>query len=301
MATTPEASGGEKGESLFRAILKTLPTPMVIAVIGMVSTHKLEQWKDDESNVRLYTELMSRREESDNALRKDMFAQILQPFVQQGGASLDSRVLNLELLVQNIHESFELGPLFKDLMRQIAAEPDASRREKLTTRIEVSARDVRNKQLFIVQEAGAYKVLRDITLPVDDVVTLDPIELTLPGANGIKRRYQVTLEPPGDPVNGDVRVNLLVMTLERGDGKPVDVDKDNTNVSFDLGQFDFPMIRNTRLSDDQRFAIVVNGISREQKRISLTFVCFPGTRASLREMPYVDEILEKLRGVSANR
>jgi len=64
------------------------------------------------TNTRIYLELTSKREESESALRKDMFVSIIESFLRPGAATLDERVLNLELLSYNFHESLNLKPLF---------------------------------------------------------------------------------------------------------------------------------------------------------------------------------------------
>jgi len=63
-------------------------------------------------------------------------------------------------------------------------------------------------------------------------------------------------------------------------------------VDFDVGFFSSPMIDNTRLSNDQRVAIVLTDMSPFGANVSLVY--FPGSRASLREKPYYEEILRKL-------
>jgi hypothetical protein len=52
------------------------------------------------------------------------------------------------------------------------------------------------------------------------------------------------------------------------------------------------MIDNTRLSNDQRVAIVLTDLNSAGASLSLVY--FPGSRASLREKPYYEEILQKL-------
>ena len=59
-----------------------------------------------------------------------------------------------------------------------------------------------------------------------------------------------------------------------------------------MGFFSTPMIDNTRLSNDQRVALVLSDMN--QYGASLSLVYFPGSRASLREKPYYEEILRKL-------
>ena len=81
-----------------------------------------------ETNARLYSELTSRREESESALRKDMFTSIIKSFLRSGQqATLEQKVLNLELLVYNFHESLNLKPLFLHIQRQVENSPQRAR------------------------------------------------------------------------------------------------------------------------------------------------------------------------------
>ena len=106
-----------------------LLTAVTVAVIGfmgsnylkdreMRETQERERTQIAETNTRVWVELMSKREESESALRKDMFVSIIQSFLHSGSASLDERVLNLELLSYNFHESLNLKPLFIYLDRK---------------------------------------------------------------------------------------------------------------------------------------------------------------------------------------
>ena len=95
-------------------------TAVAIALLGFKSSEFLNRRQAIETNTRLYSELMSKREESESALRKDMFQTIIGSFVTASGkGDLDSSVLNLELLAYNFHESLNLKPLFLDLKRRI--------------------------------------------------------------------------------------------------------------------------------------------------------------------------------------
>jgi hypothetical protein len=116
-----------------------LLTAITVAVIGLIGSTYLkdreltgnalqERMQAYDTNVRVYTDLMSRREESESALRKDMFVSIIQSFLRPGASSLDERVLNLELLSYNFHESLNLKPLFFYLERQIRSSGDAKKK-----------------------------------------------------------------------------------------------------------------------------------------------------------------------------
>jgi len=52
------------------------------------------------------------------------------------------------------------------------------------------------------------------------------------------------------------------------------------------------MIDNTRLSNDERCAVVLNAFDTESADITLVF--FPGAYASLKEKPYYQEVVANL-------
>src|ERR671918_33791 len=99
-----ERGAGGKTAVIFPSLGGVAPAA-VVALLGIVGSHYLEEKQAIDTNVRLYTELMSKREESESALRKDMFASIidtfLKPQLSAQALSLDVRVLNLELLAYN--------------------------------------------------------------------------------------------------------------------------------------------------------------------------------------------------------
>ena len=99
----------------------------------------------NETNVRIYTELMSRREEAESALRKDMFVSMIQSFLKPGSGSLDEKVLNLELLSYNFHESLNLKPLFVYIDRQIRDSREPAKKDYLE-RLQRVATEITRKQ-----------------------------------------------------------------------------------------------------------------------------------------------------------
>jgi hypothetical protein len=66
---------------------------------------------------------MSRREESEATLRKEMFQSIIGSFFDPSANSLDVQLLKMELLAHNFHEALSLTPLFIHLRRSILNAP----------------------------------------------------------------------------------------------------------------------------------------------------------------------------------
>src|SRR5262245_28208337 len=132
-----------------------LLTALAVAYVGLMGSRVLEERQSRDTNARLYSELMSRREEAESTLRKDVLGAILQEYLQASPTDPDAKVLQLELLSNNFHESLDLRPLFHDLQRKLLKSPLSADRDALLARIESLAREVTSKQLFTLQGRGA--------------------------------------------------------------------------------------------------------------------------------------------------
>jgi hypothetical protein len=230
-----------------------LLTAMAVAVVGVKGSQVLDRRQAADTNARLYSELMSRREEAESNLRKDMFVSIIQPFLQPQAGELDTRVLNLELLAYNFHDSINLKPLFLDVQRRLGATGDPRRGEYLK-RLNRVARDITAKQLFSLEGHG--QSFRR---------TIDLVELATTGRFGIALEGETirvgdstcdvnlrVLEV--DPRLQQIRVRLEVKAPE---GAAVGSD---TRATFDVGFFDFPIIDNTRLANGLRCAVTLSAL-----------------------------------------
>ena len=264
---------------------------MAIAILGAKSSEFLNRRQAIETNTRLYSELMSKREESESALRKDMFQTIIGSFVTASGkGDLDSGVLNLELLAYNFHESLNLKPLFLDLKRRIAraasqAHSAAAREEyqDYQERLERVAREIARKQIIVLEGVGR-KYDRSVDLSTDPSgESLEPASLQLDSLHATIGLDILSV----DKVNKELEVSLSVETPDPKLGRQT------KTATFTVSYYDFPMIDNTRLPRGERCAIVLNGFSSYSADI--TVVLFPGAYASLKEKPYYSEVIESVR------
>ena len=151
----------KKGHRTWIEISQVVAMPLVTLVVGYLLNSSISSSQTRDSNLRLYADMMGRREEADSALRKDMFRSILDTFVAKTtGDKTDpeAEVLNLELLAYNFHESLDLGPLFKHVQRQLQARSkDAGEEPKdrsLLWRLERVAEEVKERQLAAISESG---------------------------------------------------------------------------------------------------------------------------------------------------
>jgi hypothetical protein len=297
-----ERDGWDKAEIVLKPV-GGLFTAIAVAVLGFWTSNYVrsrevreaalrERLQTRDTNARLYSELTSRREESESALRKDMFKSIIDSFLRSGQATSEQEVLNLELLVYNFHESLNLKPLFRHIQRTVK---DSPQRAEFLGRLNRVAEEVTKKQMLVISEGGtsfdATANLKTLAFrgPGGDVPSLAK-DLVL---DGITRNFKLEV------LDADTKSEGLQLrvTVRTGQGGRVET----TSTEFWLDYFDFPMIDNTRLPHDQRFAVVLNNFDAAGGSADITLAFFPGKYTGLREKPYYDEVLTKLLSESEKK
>lgn len=324
------SEGEKKQKRHWIEISQVVAMPIVTLVVGYLLNSSISTSQTRDSNLRLYADMMGRREEADSALRKDMFQSILQTFVSTapgGKGDPESQVLNLELLAYNFHESLDLGPLFKHVQRQLTTTEAAKRDPKdqgLLWRLERVAEEVKERQLAAISESGA--------------IERGELDVTKVGAGGWSLGRSMLHPKPGEMRGGatvclsftsndigmatlnstptphyrQFRVEFLDFAPDRREvelalavSKPLERERCETiqepaaeranietEAQFWIGPFGFPMIDNTRLSRSERCSVSVIRILDNTVTLAISY--FPASRASLKDKPYYDEVLQDL-------
>jgi hypothetical protein len=275
-------------------------TALAVAVVGIYGSSVLDRSRARDADVQLYAQLMSKREDAETLLRKDMFNSIIGTFLKPGstGYPYEQQVLNLELLAYNFHEALDLAPLFKHVYADILHSNDPTADEYMH-RLEKVAGEVKSKQIAALEESGG---------KLDTTINLDELDEHLEGMviinNVISPHSELTGGDPelqktqfkvealsADRKKKEIRVKLEVRPpLENGSS--ADPDSQASYSVFTVSPFDFPMIDNTRLPHGQRCALVVRNFG--DPSVAITLVYFPGSRASLKEKPFYDEAMHDL-------
>jgi hypothetical protein len=264
-----------------------LLTAVAVGSVGFMGSQVLNKRQSIDTNARLYSELMSRREESESSLRKDMFVSIIDKILQPSPGDLDAKVLNLELLAYNFHDSLDLKPLFLDVNRKLDGEPK-KKRDELEARLIVVAKEIAAKQLFSLEGHG-----RSFRRAVD----LEELKNAGPGGLALEgevvrigdQTCDISLRVlKADPEHQQIWVRVTVKATEGSD-------LPDTRATFEVGWYDFPMIDNTRLANGLRCAVTLANFSKKDGAAELTTTCFPGEYASLKDRPYYDEVIQKLQ------
>jgi hypothetical protein len=272
-----------------------LLTGIALALVGYFTTNVLEKQQAAETSQRLYAEIMSSREKADSDLRKEMFNAIIGAFLNPGKDNLSDKVLALELLAYNFHDVIDLSPLFKHVARAIDDSTD-NKRGELNSQLVRVASEVIDKQLAALSDAGVLEHMGVDFAEIDESEELPVTEYEVPmGARtaaddaGPMRYIRITALHRY-PETREIKVHLESGPKMRDDVAEIP----EVDIIFNVGFFDFPMIDNTRLPHSQRVAVALTRW-REGDGAQLALVYFPGSRASLKEKPYYDEVIEQLQ------
>jgi hypothetical protein len=311
-------------------ISQVVAMPIVTLVVGYLLNSSISTSQTRDSNLRLYADMMGRREEADSSLRKDMFKSILDTFVSSSPGAKgepEEQVLNLELLAYNFHESLDLGPLFKHVQRQLMSrvtdKPNA-KDQNLLWRLERVAEEVKERQLAAISESGAIERGElDVTKVGAGAWSLGKSVLhakagemrggaTLCLSFTSNNIGMATLDATATPHYRQFRIEFLDFAPDRREvelalavSKPLErerceniqepaIERANveTEAQFWVGPFGFPMIDNTRLSRSERCSVSVIRILDNSITVAISY--FPASRASLKDKPYYDEVLQDL-------
>jgi len=290
MASTPSKGSSEEipprdGWRKAQTVLAPLAVPLAVGIVGFLTSYYLSRTQERDTRARVYAELITQREQAESSLRKDMFVSIINTFLKPDKPSLDVQVLNMELLAYNFHESLNLKPLFAYIHRTIIASTEAQdQKDKFLDRLEKVAKDIAGKQMLVLEEVGQ-KFDTTIDLNAVDKQTAELITKTRT-LNGIDLTFRL-LPLKVDYDNQKIQFRLDIIPPGSSEIKKSE---------FWVGFYDFPMIDNTRLAKDQRCAVVLNTF--EEGHADVTVIYFPGSRASLKEKPFYEDVIANLQAAT---
>ncbi len=235
----------------------------------------------EESRYKLYTELLSRREEADTGVRRGVFEKVLGSYLNPTQGDIEQKAVALELLALNFHESVNLSPLFWQLDRQIAAEP-AKFREQHFAHLRRIAANVKDRQVEVLEVSG---VKRDGTISFDQIATAEPLvdeDLTFEDPDTRQaertRKRHFTVEV----VEHDAALRRLLVRVHDGRKQWV----------FWVDPFDFPLVDFARISKSERFAVILRSYTADSAQLS--FLYFPSSRSGAKDKPFIDDVLSDL-------
>ena len=286
-----------KADILLKALL-----PIAVAAVGYFSTSYLAERQRDQANylaereraqttAQFYTELLTKREEADSKLRQEVFKYIIDKFLAPQQDNLENQVLGLEMLAYNFHDSIALGPLFKAVYNKARVRSNS---RALTARLETVSREIADRQIASLADPEfRWGAEIDAFAPFKKAdfgsLTVFDKEISLPTQADVaaeKSKVHMTLFVLAvDRSRKSVQVQLVVESRE-----PF---QNILDATFWVSYFDLPMLDNTRFPNRQRLAVVLREFGADSAQLMI--VLFPEERASLKEKPYLDDLINEMR------
>ena len=280
--------GGAAPESNRRWLIKTLAMPAAICIVPLMFELFSHAHDERENQFRLYTELLSKREEADMNVRRGIFDKVFDKYLPPDTNDIDTRLVGLELMAANFHESVDISPLFWQLDRQVMKQGDAAARRTDLKELERIAGTVKARQIEGLEIAGRKtEISFDLELPPDQQKNFS-CDWRLPRVPG----------GPGEPpkgrhfdlglIKGDLdgrRLQLQLSYSTHGDTKQVLVW---------ASLYDFPLMNFTRIADEERVAVVLTRLDPESKSATVTLVYYPSSRSGIKDKPYIDDVMSRL-------
>ena len=280
-------------------MLQTLAMPVALVTLPLLYQWKAAEQADkgreesrlrdqSEQQFRLYTDLMSKREESDTAVRRGLFDKLMGTYLAPNPGDIGKRLVALELLSLNFHDSLNLSPLFWELAADIDKRPAGAARTELTEQLDRVAQQVKRRQSALLEVDGG-RLDRDIVLAHDrqgafvQVVTGGELERipddTGPKQPAGKREFTLTV------LDHDAkRRRLFVRVASPG----------LESLQFWLDPYDFPFVNFSRISRHERIAVVMRQYDADLNSARLSMLYFPSWRSGAKDKPYLDDLMARL-------
>lgn len=265
--------------------VNTLALPVALAVATIVYQYAAADRVATEGRDKLYTELLSKREEAEADVRRNVFEKVLGTALIPAQGDMEQRIVALELLALNFHESINLSPLYWQLARQIADEP-SERRDRYTKQLERIAENVKARQIELLDVFGAKREATIIFAEVARTNLLSPLisdKLTFkdPDVRGPQPEFERQFDV--EVVDHDAVLRRLLVRVH--DGKK--------QWTLWVDQFDFPLVDFVRISRWERFAVILGSYTADSA--SLRFLYFPSSRGGVKDKPFIDDVISGLR------
>ena len=259
-------------------VVTKVVTAASVLIAGIAIPVVLNHNEEKNRQSQLYVQIMSQREQSDSALRERMFnALISSYFGKEVSTEPEKQIMYLNLLTLNFQEFFDAKPLFEDLDKKLKGE---SRRK-----LQNIARQVADRQVNMLTNPDHTPV--DLMLCSEQQADCQSTAaFSIKGAN---RTYHFNVELL------DVGISEVSLRVSPSQGGTQPEGFDFKAIEFEVSYYDTPFMNNTRLTDGSRFAIALKNSDPTAKRVLLKVVTFPEEFMSLRDRPYFDEMLSKVR------
>jgi len=311
----PAKPGGVFTVDNLKWLIEKLTLPLVLAAITVVfqwyanqrsraEIAAADQRAQDESRIRLYTELLHKREDADTAVRRAVFDKLMDRYLSPDPKDLDDKLVALELLAVNFHDSLNLSPLFWQIDRQITSlgsRADPLLREHLM-RVSQGVKD--RQMAFLAPEDFAKPLPVDlaavpsIALPNEGCVAIEALTQGGQAASTLELNANYSdSDPQGLPVRHQRRFSVAVDCKDPLQQRLRLIVSDVATARrwiFWVDLYDFPLVTFTPMSRDERFALVLDRYDDGYGMAWLRLAYFPASRSGAKDKPHVADVMSRL-------
>ena len=271
-------------------LVATAAIPVTLAVVSSQYQSAQTERQATDARLRLYTELLSKREEADTGVRKGIFDKVIETYLKPAGQDLQGKLVALELLALNFNDSLDLSPLFWQLDREIRQQAQPERRSALMDQLQRITNAVKDRQSEVLEAVGD-SVDRKVELsgeapalgrPIDEDLSFPDPDPSAVKNQKLTRHFTVEVAEH-DPAGRRILV-FVTHTDVNGKGRLG---------AFWVDVFDFPLTNFTRISKSERFTVLLKRY--DPPTAALTLIYFPSSRSGVRDKPFIDEVISDLR------
>ncbi len=311
----PPVPGGFFTIDNLKWLIEKLTLPLVLAAVTIVfqwnanqrsraEIAAADQRAQAEGRSRLYTELLHKREEADTAVRRAVFERLMDRYLAPDPKDLDDKLVTLELLALNFHDSVNLSPLFWQIDRQITRLGDQVP-PLLREHLERVSQGVKDRQMIFLSPEDFAKPLAvelaavpSIALPDEGCVAIEALTAGDPRASALQvNASYVDSNAQGLPSRHERRFSVAVDCkdpLQQRLRLIVSDEPTSRRWIFWVDLYDFPLVNFTTLSRDERFALVLDHYDDGYGIAWLRLAYFPASRSGAKDKPHVADVMSRL-------
>ncbi len=250
-----------KATTAVGALLEGVFIPIVINLIH-----------EKKRETQLSVQIMMQREQSDSALRSQMFNSLIGSYFGKDILSdPEKQMMYLHLLTLNFQEFFDARPLYEDLDKRVNPE--------------------QRKRLLEIARNAADRQVNLLTKPNNEPMEM---QLCIQETDDCKKMNTFSMQGQKDTYTFATRILSVTQSQIRVRVSSADEKFNFKTIEFNVSYFDTPFMNNTKLVDGSRFSFVLRNADPDRKMATIEIVVFPEEYMNLRDRPYFDEMLSKL-------
>jgi hypothetical protein len=281
-------------------LVEKFALPIALVLAPLLYQGQVAKQAQEEQKFQLYTNLLSKREEADSAVRMGLFDKLIGTYLERSPGDPGKKLVQLEMLALNFHDALNLNPLFWELGRAIDRMPRGPGRVELVERLDRVAEQVKARQAEMLS-IDAFRRMIPVNLTLVDDGSGTQSFPTKPWSDDFEAPF-INAAGRQEP-HKTCQFKLIVSQKDAKERRVwVEVQPSNCEhktIGFWVDLYDFPLTNFSRISRTERVAVTLHSYDEDRRFAVLEFLYFPSSRSAAKDKPYVDDLLTRLRAPDA--